>query len=317
MYQLTDKKKRVYNLIDETAKIAQCIKGDYELIFYDTETTGKTKGSFPVQITAIKLRRNNGSAYQVVDRLNLYIKPPISVPEEVVAVHGLSDEFLADKPSEEEVFGQVKSFFGNIEDAENGPIILGYNSKGFDTKKIMDPYFKRCGELNGFVPAREYDVYTMAKELLSFSIMPKGEDGKPHMRLIDCATLYNITGESFHNAETDVEVTIKVCWALYNDYAHTFISYDWLSKPHIDITGSRKFNPNHYIDYTYFNVVIKDNAGNKLASGVVYYDKRNKKFIEDNGDIFGNGNMIQFEKEAMELIKAESKKKGAEKEVAA
>ncbi len=316
MYQLTDKKKRVYNLIDTTIKIANYINGDHELIFYDTETTGKTQGSYPVQITALKLKRINGSAYMIVDRLNLYIKPPISVPDEVVAVHGLSDEFLADKPTEEEVFPQVKAFFGNINDP-NGPIILGYNSMSFDTKKIMDPYYKRMGDLDGFAPAREADVYTMTKELLAFEMMPVGEDGKKHMRLTDVASLYSITGESFHNAETDVEVTIKVCWALYNDFVHTFIAYDWQNKPHIKILDSKRFNPSHYVDYVYFTVVVENGAGG--IAGKLHYDKRNNKIIEDEGDIISSGNMLQFEAEAMEIVKnLMAKPKASEKvEVAA
>ncbi len=312
MYQITEKKQKVYLPIDETARCAEYIRGDYELICYDTETTGKIKGSYPVQITALKLKRINGSAYQIVDTLNVYLKPPISVPEEVVAVHGLDDAFLSDKPTEDEAFEKIKSFFGNVEDPVNGPVIFGFNSMNFDTKKIMDPMYKRCGEA-GFMPAREFDAYKMAKELLVPKMMPVGEDGKHHMRLIDVASLYGITGEHFHDARTDIEVTVKVTWALYNDYANTFIAYNWLNKPRIEITGISKFNPSQYVDYVYFNVVVKDGFGNKIVNGRIHYDKRNKKFIEDEGEIFLSGNMLEFEQEAYRVMEEEKKREKEEK----
>ncbi len=298
MYQITEKKQLVYNPIDITAKCAEYICGDYELICYDTETTGTKKGSYPVQITAIKMRRINRGPYQVVDTLNVYLRPPISVPAETVAVHGLDDAFLADKPTEEEAFEQIRTFFGDIYDPVNGPVIFGYNSMKFDTTKIMDPMYRRCGEVRGFTPAREFDAYAMAKELLVTKMMPVGEDGKQHMRLIDVATLYGITGERFHDARTDIEVTVKVTWALYNDYANTFIAYDWANKPKIEILGASVFNPSQYVNYVYFNVGIQG-----VGQGKIHYDKRNKKFIEDDGNIIRAGNMLEFEQAAYAKIK--------------
>jgi DNA polymerase III alpha subunit (gram-positive type) len=292
MYQITKDKKKVYNIIDHTELCARYINGDHTLICYDTETTGVKEGSFPVQISAIKMKRINGGPYQIVDTLNVFIKPPISMPLEASSVNGLTDEFLADKPTEAEVFQQVKDFFGDVADPDNGPVIFGYNSMSFDTKKIMNPFYIRNGDYKGFVPAREFDSYNMAKELLDRSIMPVGSDGKQHLKLIDVAALYNIKGEHFHDARTDIEVTIKVTWALYNDYCYTFQSFNWADKPHIEITGCKKFNPSQWVNYIYYDVIVDGKKGR------VHFDKRGKRYIEDSGDVFSLGNMLVFEKEA-------------------
>ena len=73
-------------------------------IVFDTETTGLSpeNGDRLVEIGAVELINHipTGRTY------HQYINPERSVPEEVVAVHGLTEEFLKDYPVFAEVAAQ-------------------------------------------------------------------------------------------------------------------------------------------------------------------------------------------------------------------
>lgn len=95
-------------------------------IVWDTETTGfdPESGDRLVEIGAVELFNHmpTGKVY------HQYINPERSVPQEAFAVHGLGDEFLADKP----VFKSVaQDFLDFIGDAK----IVAHNAK-FDMRFI-------------------------------------------------------------------------------------------------------------------------------------------------------------------------------------
>jgi len=94
-------------------------------IVLDTETTGLSpkKGDRIVEIGCVELvdRKLTGNTY------HQYINPERSMPEEAFAVHGISDDFLADKP----VFSRiVKEFVDFVKDSEliihNAPFDVGF-----------------------------------------------------------------------------------------------------------------------------------------------------------------------------------------------
>jgi len=94
-------------------------------IVLDTETTGLSpkKGDRIVEIGCVELidRKLTGNTY------HQYINPERDMPEEAFNVHGISDEFLADKP----VFSQiVKEFIDFVKDSEliihNAPFDVGF-----------------------------------------------------------------------------------------------------------------------------------------------------------------------------------------------
>lgn len=93
-------------------------------ICFDTETTGfdPNKGDKVVEIACVEMinRVRTGNHYHV------YINPRRDMPEEAFKVHGLSSEFLADKP----IFAHVaQGFLDFIKDAK----IIAHNAK-FDMK---------------------------------------------------------------------------------------------------------------------------------------------------------------------------------------
>jgi len=95
-------------------------------IVLDTETTGLDPFATPyhriVEIGAIELRNQmpTGRTY------HQYVNPERAMPADAFAVHGLGDEFLADKPTFAEVAGAFLDFLGDAK--------LVIHNAGFDMR---------------------------------------------------------------------------------------------------------------------------------------------------------------------------------------
>lgn len=103
-------------------------------VVLDTETTGMNFSGAPhighniIEIGAVEVinRRLTGRTYHV------YIKPPRQVDEEAIRVHGITNEFLQDKPSFAEI---ANDFINFIQGAEliihNAPFDVGFMDHEF------------------------------------------------------------------------------------------------------------------------------------------------------------------------------------------
>jgi DNA polymerase-3 subunit epsilon len=94
-------------------------------IVLDTETTGlsPTSGDRLVEIGCVELINHipSGKNYHV------YINPQRSMPEEAFRVHGLSEEFLADKPLFKDVANDFRAFIGDAQLViHNAPFDMGF-----------------------------------------------------------------------------------------------------------------------------------------------------------------------------------------------
>src|SRR5690606_25473925 len=79
-------------------------------IVLDTETTGMepSTGDRLVEIGCLELENHLPTGR----KLHLYLNPERDVPPEAVAVHGLTFDFLKDKPTFAEVVGEFLDFIG-------------------------------------------------------------------------------------------------------------------------------------------------------------------------------------------------------------
>lgn len=95
-------------------------------IVLDTETTGMdpTNGDRIIEIGCVELMNHLPTG----KTLQLYINPERDIPAEATAVHGITNEFVADKP----VFSQIYSEF--IEFVEGAKLVI-HNAE-FDMKFI-------------------------------------------------------------------------------------------------------------------------------------------------------------------------------------
>ena len=109
-------------------------------IILDTETTGLNPmtGDRIVEIGCVEMvnRRLTGN------HLHYYINPERDVPESAVNVHGLTAEFLSDKPLFSSIADEIMSF---VKDAEvvihNAPFDLGFLDMEF--KLLKKPIFSK------------------------------------------------------------------------------------------------------------------------------------------------------------------------------
>ena len=96
-------------------------------IVLDTETTGldPQDGHRIVEIGAVELYNHvpTGNVY------HQYINPLISMPDQAFAIHGLSDEFLSDKPKFSEIAKEFLDFIGTAK--------LVIHNAAFDIKFIL------------------------------------------------------------------------------------------------------------------------------------------------------------------------------------
>lgn len=124
-------------------------------IFLDTETTGldAIAGDRIVEIGCIEMvgRRLTGR------HLHLYFNPERTVHPEAVRVHGLTDEFLADKPRFADEAPKVLEFLSGAE-------VIIHNAP-FDTG-FLNEELKRLGQASvQSLVARVTDSLAMAREM--------------------------------------------------------------------------------------------------------------------------------------------------------
>lgn len=174
---------------------------DYPFIVFDVETTGKKcEVDYIVQISAIKYIAID-SVPQEIDRLDVYIKPPFLMEQDVMNVHHITNEFLEDKPSEEEVFEYIKNFFGI------NPIVLGYNVE-FDVG-FMKKMYERMGE--EFTPQIYLDILDMARDII--------KDKMENYKLETVVKHYGLDDEiTFHSAIDDVIATSRLLFLFKEEY---------------------------------------------------------------------------------------------------
>lgn len=113
-------------------------------VAFDTETTGMWAPSNRiVEIGAVKFTLGGGE----VARFQQLVNPLVSIPAEVVAIHGITDEMVAEAPTVDTVLEDFSCFCGqdSIMIAHNAPFDisflaceLGRNKLPADQKRIMD-----------------------------------------------------------------------------------------------------------------------------------------------------------------------------------
>ncbi|OOH92408.1 DNA polymerase III subunit epsilon [Pasteurellaceae bacterium 15-036681] len=103
-------------------------------VVLDTETTGMNFSGAPhighniIEIGAVEVinRRLTGKTYHV------YIKPPREVDAEAIAVHGITNEMLADKPTFAEIADEFVEFIKGAELViHNAPFDVGFMDHEF------------------------------------------------------------------------------------------------------------------------------------------------------------------------------------------
>ena len=161
-------------------------------VFLDTETTGlfAEQGDRVIEIGCVELlnRKLTGN------KLHLYVNPERDSHEEALKVHGISNEFLRDKPKFAHVADELLAF---IQDAEliihNAPFDIGFLNR--ELSLLAKPPLHTC-------VSAVTDTLLMAKEMFP---------GKRNSLDALCARLeVDNSGRQLHGALLDAELLAEV-----------------------------------------------------------------------------------------------------------
>jgi DNA polymerase III subunit epsilon len=161
-------------------------------IFLDTETTGLNphNGDRIVEVACVEMLNRRLTDQQQ----HFYLNPERSNSEDAVRIHGLTDEFLADKPLFPEVADELMAFLSGAE--------LIIHNAAFDIG-FLDEEFKRCKR----PPTRSF-VHAITDSLgLARELFP----GKSNSLDALCKRLeVDNTHRTFHGALLDARLLAEV-----------------------------------------------------------------------------------------------------------
>ena len=161
-------------------------------VFLDTETTGlfAEQGDRVIEIGCVEWvnRKLTGN------KLHLYVNPERDSHEEALKVHGISNEFLLDKPKFAQVADEVLAFIQGAElIIHNAPFDIGFLNR--ELSLLAKPPLHSC--VSGVI-----DTLLMAKEMFP---------GKRNSLDALCARLeVDNSGGQLHGALLDAELLAEV-----------------------------------------------------------------------------------------------------------
>ena len=164
------------------------------IVFFDLETTGvDITHDRIVEISIIKVMPDG----QEIER-SRRVNPGIPIPAEATAIHGITNEMVANEPS----FKQLAKSLAN---ELTGCDLAGFNSNRFDIP-MLDQEFQRAGVKFDFSKARFVDVQTIFH--------------KKEPRTLSAAYRFYCKEEleGAHNAANDTRATLEVLKAQLDHY---------------------------------------------------------------------------------------------------
>lgn len=173
------------------------------IIVFDLETTGfSSKQDRIIEMAAIRYRIGADYSLQEECSIHQYINPGKPLPPEITEITKITDEMLADKPTEDAVFCEIEDFF-------DGDLVAGYNILTFDCK-FMKEYYGRMGQV--FSPPGAIDCIQLARNLLS-----KGTDVE-NFKLETVGAYFGLKFNA-HSAIEDARTTGKLLEIFLKEYA--------------------------------------------------------------------------------------------------
>lgn len=156
-------------------------------IVLDLETTGlNCEQDDIIEICAVKL----DNKHQIEEEFYALIKIERPLPALIIKLTGIKDSDLQERGEHAEaVFKKFRGFLGDA-------VLVGHNINEFDLK-FLKKAFEKIGATIG---NDTYDTLRKSKEFFRFY----------SYKLEDMALNLNIEARQFHNARSDVQVTVEL-----------------------------------------------------------------------------------------------------------
>ena len=175
----------------EEQKIARCL--NHRVMVLDTETTGLSpkQGHRIIEIACLELvdRMPTGRVY------HQYIQPERSVDPEAFKIHGIANNFLANKPVFNEIYSEFLAFI-------EGATLIIHNAP-FDCA-FIDSEFKRCKKNHPSVETLCHivDTLVIARE--------KHPGQRNNLDALCKRYVVDNSKRNYHSALVDVEILAQV-----------------------------------------------------------------------------------------------------------
>lgn len=227
------------------------LQGPRQLIL-DTETTGfyYSDGDRIIEVGAIEMinRKLTGSS------IHIYINPKKSVGDSVV-VHGITDEFLVDKPEYHEIAAVL---FDYLKDSE----IIAHNAT-FDMN-FLDMEFTRCG----------FPALSEVCSVVDTLVLAKNKHPGQKNSLDALVKRYDIVqrDRTFHGALLDAEILSDVYLAMTGGQVSLNID---------DLTSSTELNQSQTTIHTAtLDLIVVEPSSEELAA----HEQWVQQYQEKNGE---------------------------------
>ncbi len=218
MNMVDEKQTIVHNATDDKLK-------DIEYVVFDVETTGlSAKYDHIIEFAATAIKND-----MVVDTLNMFIKPPVSIPAKITALTNIRDSDVKDAKTFSEVKDDILNFF-------KGRVLVAHNAM-FDYDFINEE-LKRLDEEPITNPI--IDTLAMARNYIR---------GKRSYRLGVLANHFKIEyrDNAAHRADYDVNILVNVFQRLRNEaYNNNVVSLIDLQNDQDENAFTRLFK-NHIV----------------------------------------------------------------------
>lgn len=175
---------------------------DKKIVVYDLETTGfKSKNTRILSFSAIRYQVSEHGMDEI-DRRNMFLNPMMTIPAYITAVNHITNEKVADCPTEYEAGAEILSYLNSAD------FVSGYNNANFDDG-LVNEMARRIG-FGKWIPKNEIDVMILAKAVLT-------KQDVSNFKLGTLAEYFHAdAGLEFHNSIDDVIATSRVLWGLVN-----------------------------------------------------------------------------------------------------
>jgi DNA polymerase III epsilon subunit family exonuclease len=167
-----------------------------EYIAIDVETTGLNNQYDRIcEIAAVRFSEDG----QEISRFQSLVHPQCIISDQLIAIHGITNEDVQDAPRFEHVFGEFVNFLFEVDTRRDGSLVMAHNA-GFDVGFINE-------EINRFTDKVSYithvvDTLSLARYKYRFF---------PNHRLGTLAEKLELPKHDVHRALGDC-LTLKDVW---------------------------------------------------------------------------------------------------------
>jgi len=224
---------------------------ELSFVAFDTETTGP----YPLGNEIVEVGLVKWVAGQEIDSYDQLIKPQKPMGQEVIDIHGITNEMVASSPSIDSVIGKVREFIGeSILIAHHAPFDLGF----------LVPDFERFGIILPKTPP-------LCTSLISRKVIKGSENHK----LQTLVKYLKIEAGQAHRAESDARACLQVALHCFKSIGENATFQEILK-----IQGK---------DLSWKNYSIQDLHSNQNIKGLIEAIKNNQsvEFIYMSGSMKG------------------------------